>query len=288
MNILAKRLKLRQLLGLIVFGCILNGYFYFIQHKIGANYFNTSRFRLIKRIADEDFNATADSWDYNRRINYGAKELIEFHEKFDTLPDYYILDREKRPKHRNNNCTRYPRFTDLQFTNQFWQTLETGGGIIQLLSAFFDNRTQPVVRLVSLINQNNFTGAVVCYLWYDNFEQPIISETVKVDRILMQPDELGLQPVTPTLLPRPKITHRNGLYLTYLITCPIPSEFAHIVPDSISLVKRKCGLPTTNLKVLNERPSDGMKKDFAVCVKAIDFGFMDNAINLVEWLGTSE
>lgn len=62
----------------------------------------------------------------------------------------------------------------------------------------------------------------------------------------------------------------------------IPQKFRDHIPQSISLVEKQCDNSTNNLRVIYERPIE--KKDFAVCVKGLDFLHEDLSVRLVEWI----
>lgn len=68
----------------------------------------------------------------------------------------------------------------------------------------------------------------------------------------------------------------------YLVTCKLPSSIKNEVPVSVSLVEKPCDIPKNNLKVFHETPK--VKKDFAVCVKGLDFLHEDVSVRLVEWI----
>ena len=61
------------------------------------------------------------------------------------------------------------------------------------------------------------------------------------------------------------------------------------MPNAVSVVTRKCDKSTNLLKVINNRPFDGVaKQNFAVCVKGLDFLDVKNetalSYKLIEWL----
>ena len=59
-----------------------------------------------------------------------------------------------------------------------------------------------------------------------------------------------------------------------------------MVPASVSLVEKPCDMAVTNLRVIYNKPENGTKKDFAVCVKGLDFLNEDLSVRLVEWIET--
>lgn len=68
----------------------------------------------------------------------------------------------------------------------------------------------------------------------------------------------------------------------YWVTCTLPPAVQKETPISVSLVEKPCDAATNNLRVFHERPQH--KKDFAVCVKGLDFLHEDVSIRLIEWI----
>jgi len=78
--------------------------------------------------------------------------------------------------------------------------------------------------------------------------------------------------------------YKQGILQPYLIACKVPPTHKGRVPVSISLVERPCDTASNNLRVIYNRPADGQKKGFAVCVKGLDFLHEDLSVRLVEWI----
>lgn len=74
----------------------------------------------------------------------------------------------------------------------------------------------------------------------------------------------------------------QGMYQSYMISCILPQEYQKQIPESISLVEKQCDQARNNLRVIYSKPAD--KKDFAVCVKGLDFLHEDLSVRLVEWI----
>ncbi|XP_042209573.1 uncharacterized protein LOC121857557 [Homarus americanus] len=78
--------------------------------------------------------------------------------------------------------------------------------------------------------------------------------------------------------------YKDGLLQPYMLECPIPTEYNHLVPLSMSLIEQPCYQPTNNLRVINKQPVNGKKNDFVVCVKGLLYGNNDQSVRLIEWL----
>lgn len=75
----------------------------------------------------------------------------------------------------------------------------------------------------------------------------------------------------------------DGTFLGFLITCPLPANVAK-APLVVALVENPCDTAKNLLKIHNDRPKNGIKKDFAVCVKGLDFIHDDVSVSLVEFV----
>lgn len=70
--------------------------------------------------------------------------------------------------------------------------------------------------------------------------------------------------------------------LPYLVTCKIPEGFE--TPHSVSLTTSPCDYAENNLKIINNVPKDGNKKDFGVCTKYVAFNTRDYGVKFIEWI----
>ena len=69
----------------------------------------------------------------------------------------------------------------------------------------------------------------------------------------------------------------------YLLSCDLPSTHLNHTPISVSLVEDRCETPTNFLNIIFDPPA-GDKKEFAVCVKGMDFPTEDLSARMVEWI----
>ncbi|KAG7167339.1 putative Glycosyltransferase family 92-like 6, partial [Homarus americanus] len=191
------------------------------------------------------------------------------------LPNLPLSYRKKLNPHVSPGhvkCARYPSLFDIQFSNIYWQALHTSNGTFYLYNSFYDNRTlskdAPSIRILGMANRIRPTVETNCQLWFDGEKGPIISKVKEYKYIWI----------------RGWGNYRQGVLQPYLIQCVVPPTHVKRVPESVSLVELPCDKPFNNLRVIKNEPTGGQKEDFAVCVKGLDFSYVDNSIMMVEWL----
>lgn len=166
---------------------------------------------------------------------------------------------------------KFPNIFELEFSNIYWQTLLTNNGTFQLYAAFYDERKYsrigPALRIVSMINRIEPAVKTYCQMWFEGEHEPLIVEVLEYKYIWYS--KWG--------------NYKQGIYQPYVIACKLPQSHWHKgVPGSVSLVEKRCKTATNNLKVIYNKPNK--KKDFAVCVKGLDFLHEDLSVRLVEWI----
>lgn len=173
----------------------------------------------------------------------------------------------------NSSCSylRYPSIYDIEFNNVYWQTMRTSNGTFQFFGAFYDrrklSRIGPAIRIVGMIDRIEPTVKTHCQLWWDGEREPKIVETLEYKYIWYS--KWG--------------NYKQGIYQPYVIACKIPqSHWLKGPPASVSMVEKPCDTATNNLRVIYNKPE--RKKDFAVCVKGLDFLHEDLSVRLVEWI----
>lgn len=171
-----------------------------------------------------------------------------------------------------NGCTiKYPNVFDIEYNNFYWQTLVSSNGTFQLFGAFYDirklSRIGPAVRIVGMINRIEPVVKSFCQIWFDGDSQPAVVDVLEYKYIWYS--KWG--------------NHKTGIYQPYLIACKIPqTHWKKGPPVSVSLVEKGCDAATNNLRVIYNKPQK--KKEFAVCVKGLDFLHEDLSVRLVEWI----
>ncbi|XP_076294748.1 uncharacterized protein LOC143215972 [Lasioglossum baleicum] len=207
------------------------------------------------------------------------EELIrEIEQRLPSLPLAYWNKNSKYPgalskSKRNDSCSnlKYPSIYDIEFNNVYWQTMRTSNGTFQFFGAFYDrrklSRIGPAIRIVGMIDRIEPTVKTHCQLWYDGEREPRVVETLEYKYIWY-----------------PKWgNYKQGIYQPYVIACKVPqSHWLKGPPASVSMVEKPCDAASNNLRVIYNKPE--RKKDFAVCVKGLDFLHEDLSVRLVEWI----
>ncbi|CAG5104374.1 Protein of unknown function [Cotesia congregata] len=174
----------------------------------------------------------------------------------------------------NKLCVpRYPNILELEFNNKYWQTLKSSNGTFQLFGAYYDirklSKIGPAVRIVGMIDRIEPKIKTYCQLWFDGEKEPQVVDVFEYKYIWFK--KWG--------------SYKQGIYQPYVIACKIPqSHWSKDPPASISIVEKPCDIATTNLRVIYNKPPEGKKKEFAVCVKGLDFLHEDLSVRLVEWI----
>ncbi|CAL4130393.1 unnamed protein product, partial [Meganyctiphanes norvegica] len=169
----------------------------------------------------------------------------------------------------DSNCTHALNVKELLYSNIYWQKMvRANRKPVYLYSSYYDNRTflnnNPVVRIITFFYKPSTPVNFYCYLWFENDDYATISKITLVSRASVR--QFGI--------------HENP----YIITCPIPRKVMHKIPISVSLSIKQCGFITNLLPVVNNQPEKNIKKDFAVCIKALDYVDVDMSFYMVEWL----
>ncbi|XP_043250914.1 uncharacterized protein LOC122396497 [Colletes gigas] len=173
----------------------------------------------------------------------------------------------------NDSCSslKYPSIYDIEFNNVYWQTMRTSNGTFQFFGAFYDrrklSRIGPAIRIIGMIDRIEPTVKTHCQLWYDGEREPKVVETLEYKYIWYS--KWG--------------NYKQGIYQPYVIACKVPqSHWLKGAPASVSMVEKPCDIASNNLRVIYNKPE--RKKDFAVCVKGLDFLHEDLSVRLVEWI----
>jgi len=106
-------------------------------------------------------------------------------EKLPSLPIAYWTKHKAIQAQANNKnskqCAKYPSIFDLQFSNIYWQTLQTTNGTFQLFGAYYDIRKNskigPAVRILGMIDRINPSVKTYCQFWFDGQKDPTIVKT---------------------------------------------------------------------------------------------------------------
>lgn len=236
-----------------------------------------SRFLLAKNhdTLTRHADSTTEGFDQDPSIDRSPsltedKLVEEIQNKMPSLPIVYWNKYKNKPMGMNSTCARFPSMFDLEFNNLYWQTLRTSDGTFQLYGAYLDKRAQnrlgPTVRILGMIDRIEPSVVTYCQLWFEGKKEPVITKSFEYKYIWYK--KWG--------------NYKQGIYQPYLTACVLPIGYKNQIPASVSLVEKKCDNATNNLRVIYERPE--VKKDFAVCVKGLDFLHEDLSVRLVEWI----
>ncbi|KAJ2940151.1 hypothetical protein O0L34_g11716 [Tuta absoluta] len=200
------------------------------------------------------------------------------------LKYWYKHKDEKNKFYKKKNCAPLPSIYELEFHNTYWQTLRTpANGTFHLYGAYLDARPTsligPAVRILAVHDRIKPQLVTHCQLWFEERAAPVIVRNLEYKYIWN--NKWG--------------NYRDGPLQPYLIACVLPTDVRHLVPASVSLVVDPCDRATNNLRVHYDRPpasaaespadiAAGERKEFAVCVKGLDFLHEDLSVRLVEWI----
>ncbi|XP_018323544.1 uncharacterized protein LOC108735849 [Agrilus planipennis] len=239
---------------------------------LNSRYLLQKRLDLLTKHADSSTTESIDLEPFvDKSPSLSEDKLVEeIQYRMPNIPIVYWNQNKNKPMGFNNTCALFPSMFDLEYNNIYWQTLRTSNGTFQLLGAYLDvrpnNRLGPTVRILGMIDRIEPTVTTYCQLWFDKRKEPVVVKTFEYKYIWYK--KWG--------------NYKQGIYQPYLIACPIPSPFKDKIPQSVSVVEKFCDTSTTNLRVIYNKPEE--KKDFAVCVKGLDFLHEDLSVRLVEWI----
>ncbi|XP_075157503.1 uncharacterized protein LOC142230760 [Haematobia irritans] len=179
----------------------------------------------------------------------------------------------------NNSCAWYPSFQDIQIHNDYWQEFHNRNITYYLFGAYLDRRPkviydQPMVRVLSMVhfiaaNASDYP-TTYCQIWYREQPQPVITMVNDLRRIWYY--DWG---------------HGSEHNYAHLLGCPVSEEHKNWIPKTVSLVSSPCDKATNNVKVFYEPLQENEeKKGFAVCVKGLDYPYVDMSHRLVEFIET--
>lgn len=106
-------------------------------------------------------------------------------ERIPALPNSYWKHNSQSSYGGQKKCAQYPSIFNLQFSNTYWQILQTSNGTYQLFGAYYDirNKTAPVVRVLAMIDRVAPTMKIFCQLWIEGQKEAVVVETSKYDYV---------------------------------------------------------------------------------------------------------
>ena len=198
--------------------------------------------------------------------------LAELEKQLPNFPLTYLLDK-KGYHYKNKTCAKFPTIYDIHVNNMYWQETDTSNGTFYLYGAYLDvrknNRLGPTVRILGMINRLEPQVKTYCQFWFNNTREPVISKVLEYKYIWYR--KWG--------------NYKPGIFQPYMLACQLPKTHWDKVPLSVSVVENICDTATNNLKVIyNKIGEHEKKKEFAVCVKGLDFPTDDLSVRLIEWI----
>jgi len=199
--------------------------------------------------------------------------LADLEKQLPNFPLVYLLDK-KGYHYKNKTCAKFPTIYDIHVNNMYWQETDTSNGTFYLYGAYLDvrknNRLGPTVRILGMINRLEPQVKTYCQFWFNNTREPVISKVLEYKYIWYR--KWG--------------NYKPGIFQPYMLACQLPKTHWDKVPLSVSVVENICDTATNNLKVIyNKLPeNETKKKEFAVCVKGLDFPTDDLSVRLIEWI----
>ncbi|XP_046963761.1 uncharacterized protein LOC124532751 isoform X1 [Vanessa cardui] len=180
---------------------------------------------------------------------------------------------DKNKFYKKKDCAPFPSIYDLEFHNTYWQTLRVKTDVFHFYGAYMDarntSRIGPAVRVLAVHDRIKPTMTTHCQLWFEEREAPVVVRNLEYKYVWNS--KWG--------------NYRDGVLQPYLLACVLPAEVRHLVPASVSIVVDPCDRATNNLRVHYDRPRPPLaQKEFAVCVKGLDFLHEDLSVRLVEWI----
>ncbi|CAG5047500.1 unnamed protein product [Parnassius apollo] len=180
---------------------------------------------------------------------------------------------DKNKFYKKKDCAPFPSIYDLEFHNTYWQTLHASEGVFHFYGAYMDarntSRIGPAVRVLAVHDRIKPALATHCQLWFEEREAPVVVRNLEYKYVWN--NKWG--------------NYRDHVLQPYLLACVLPAEVRHLIPASVSIVENPCDRATNNLRVHYDRPTPpAPRKEFAVCVKGLDFLHEDLSVRLVEWI----
>ncbi|XP_063541610.1 uncharacterized protein LOC134750379 [Cydia strobilella] len=191
-----------------------------------------------------------------------------------SLPLAYFYKRRNDTNkfYKTKDCAPLPSVFELEYCNTYWQTLRSSRGVFHLYGAYLDIRSAsqigPAVRLLVVHDRIKTTLLTHCQLWFEEQPDPVIVRVLEYKYVWNS--EWG--------------NYCDGVLQPYLLACVLPADVRRLRPAAVSLVEKPCDRATNCLRVHFDEPPDHAQKEFAVCVKGLDFQHEDLSVRLVEWI----
>lgn len=165
-----------------------------------------------------------------------------------------------------------PTPSEIHRINIYWQSPPHSG--LHLFSAHYDARLHNYhyVRIIGMV-EGHRNASIYCQIWYDT--EVLVLEALRVDIWASQWDsDASVDSDNPVMF-----------------SCPVPQNISvdttrrKRFPVGVSVTLRPCDSPRTFLSINPPQTSAIVpRKDFAICVKGLDFAMRDISVKMAEWL----
>ena len=223
--------------------------------------------------------SVAKSENQKKENERSLKMFKDLQTRIPNLPVLSWLARKSVKGSKKFGCSTYPSILDIEYSNKYWQLFRYQDSTFYLYGAYLDNRTLvingPMIRISLVLHHNSreqLKSMPFCHIWYKDSKAPIVSRVTKFEKA-----GAGYG------WPRNK-ERREGLLNPFLMGCRPPATHRHLVPESVSLVDRRCHrdkVPSNNLRVNFDKPE--ARGGIAVCSKSLSH-LGDVSTRFIEWI----
>ncbi|XP_065365627.1 uncharacterized protein LOC135958662 [Calliphora vicina] len=232
-------------------------------------------------LSDKTIYRACQDEEYLRDSNYHDDTFIYEHiaKEMPYLPVADLNNIHYKNRNYNSSCAWYPSFLDIKIHNDYWQEFINKNISYYLFGAYFDRRPsvtyeEPVVRVLTMMHfiaaKDEEYPETYCQVWYDQQPQPYITKVKELRRIWYY--DWG---------------HSLDHHYAHFLSCSVPEEHRSWTPRSVSLVTSPCDKATNNVLVTYQPlKEEEAKQKFVVCVKGLDYPYVDMSHRLVEYIET--
>lgn len=226
------------------------------------------------------------------------------------MPSFPLEELLRRP-HSSKRviCAEAPDFMNIDFHNDYWQGLHIKNISFYFFGAYYDKRetvkNTPLVRLLSMVNiygkgDEAKYPDTYCQLWFKDQVDPVIVNAT--DHKIVWVWGGAPRRFYPTLIscPLPKSKDNKNQEAPEMVSivgdpCVRARNLLRVVyeTDEKPVPGNKAAAGVTNKPVAAGKPPGGVapprsgkQRRFMVCVKTMDFLYVDMSWRLIEWLET--
>lgn len=141
-----------------------------------------------------------------------------------------------------------------------------------MLSAFYDarkffvDRRRPEIKIAALIDVINPSMRIFCVLWFENLENPEVSEVHEYKRLSTTDENLV-----------------NSKWNQYRLACKNPLGDLEKVPKFVSIVEDPSDTADNSMEISFNSPKSELKRPIAICTKPLTLKD-DSSLVMIEWI----